>query len=87
MLADTGEPLGSKVCKRTTRLPGWEGRTREVIRRLASVAARIRDCPRCGDSLLHVYKVRRNTPNKGRWFLSCPECDYFEWLDAAGVAR
>ncbi len=44
--ADTGEPLCSKVCKWTTRLPGWAGRTRDVIRRLAKLALRIRECPR-----------------------------------------
>jgi hypothetical protein len=78
--ANTLEPLGSKVCRWTTRLPGWEDRAAKIVVRLLDLACLTHDCPGC-DTLLHIYKVKKQGPNRGRWFLKCPECGHFEWLD------
>ena len=37
-------------------------------------------CPKCEKSLI-VNTVKKDSPNKGREFLSCKECNLFEWQD------
>ena len=82
----TGKPWGSKIGRWTTRLPGWDSRTLEVIRELWSMASKIVECPSCHSARLKVFIVKKEGPNKGRVFLKCPNdgCNkgnpYFEWL-------
>jgi hypothetical protein len=85
-----GKPMGSKVSRWTTRLPGWGERTKEVIRQLWQMGLKMVPCPSCKapagtDTRLRCFKVKKEGPNKGRLFLRCPVdgCKHFEWLDVA----
>lgn len=90
-LVDTisGQPMGSKVSRWTTRLPGWGERTKEVIRQLWQMGTKITPCPTCvtapkgTDTRLRCFKVKKEGPNKGRLFLRCPcdGCTFFEWIN------
>lgn len=85
---DTTQPMGSKVTRWTTRLPGWGERTKEVIRQLWAMGQRMVPCPTCKapdtDTRLRCYKVKKEGPNKGKLFLRCPVdgCKHFEWMNA-----
>lgn len=88
--AHTGQPMGSKVSRWTTRLPGWGERTKEVIRQLWAMGLKMVPCPTCKapagtDTRLRCFKVKKEGANKGRLFLRCPSenCKHFEWMDAA----
>ena len=74
-----GQPLGSKVSKWTTRLPGWQGRLTKVLRTLWGWAIKAGDCPKCGRPK-SVFKVKKDGPNKGRIFARCAEHNGFTWL-------
>ena len=37
-------------------------------------------CPECHEELV-VYKVKKENRNHGREFITCEECNVFEWLD------
>jgi hypothetical protein len=84
----TKEPMGSKISRWTTRMPGWGERTKEVIRQLWAMGQKIIPCPSCktttGDNRLRCFKVKKEGPNKGKLFLKCPNehCKHFEWVDA-----
>jgi hypothetical protein len=87
--AHTGQPMGSKVSRWTTRLPGWGERTKEVIRQLWTMGQKMVPCPTCKptagtDTRLRCFKVKKEGANKGRLFLRCPvtDCKHFEWMDA-----
>jgi len=74
--------LGAKISRWTTRLPGWKERMLDIIHQLAKMAVKVTQCPKCDKALLRVFKVKKEGPNKGRFFLTCKTCnDYFEWLD------
>jgi len=80
----TGKPLGSKVSRWTTRLPGWESRLTGVLRTLWQWRVRAGDCPHCQQPK-GIYKVKKEGKNKGRPFAKCFTCgDGFVWLDVAG---
>jgi len=70
-------PLGSKVSRWTTRIPGWQDRMTEVIRTLWSWRKKAGNC--CGEPR-HILKVKVDTPNKGRIFTKCNSCGKFTWL-------
>lgn len=74
-------PLSGKANRWTTRLPGWQERMTEIIRFLAQMAIKIGVCPRCADhGLIRLNKVKKDGPNKGRWFIACKESNcHFEW--------
>ena len=77
------KPLSGKSHRWTTRLPGWETRLDELIRFLAKMAVKINPCPKCTEhGLTRLNKVKKEGPNKGRWFMACShdKC-YFEWQD------
>lgn len=79
----TGKPLGSKVSRWTTRLPGWEDRLTNVLRTLWQWRARAGDCPICKQPK-GIYKVKKEGKNKGRPFAKCFSCDDgFAWLDVS----
>lgn len=74
--------IGGKINKYTKRTPGWKERMDGILRRLAKMAMKIRICPNCNKEKLGVYKVKKEGPNHGRFFLSCATkgC-HFEWLE------
>lgn len=78
------QPLSGKANRWTTRVPGWQDRMNEIIRFLAQMAVKIGTCPKCEKhGLIRLNKVKKEGPNKGRWFLACREANcYFEWQTA-----
>lgn len=73
-------PLGSKVSKWTTRLPGWGMRLTEVLRQLTQWRLLAGDCKTCYKPL-GIFKVKKSGENKGRIFANCKEHKGFRWLD------
>lgn len=75
-------PLSGKASRWTTRLPGWQERMNAMIRFMAEMAVKIGPCPRHPQhGLTRLNKVKKDGPNKGRWFLACKEMNcYFEWM-------
>lgn len=74
-LTDTaGTPLGSKVSRWTTRLPGWDERLKDVLRTLWSWRLAAGNCSCCGNPK-HIFKVKKAGPNKGRVFTKCSVCE------------
>jgi hypothetical protein len=75
---ETGTPLGSKMSRWVTRVPGWEDRLKELLRALWTIAAQLKPCPVCGETM-KAFRVKKEGPNKGRWFTKC--CGGFDsWL-------
>jgi hypothetical protein len=77
-------PLGSKVNRWTTRLPGWQDRLiyndNSVVRTLWRWRKKAGDCAKCGDPK-GVFRTKKPGPNKGRIFTKCLKCDgTFEWI-------
>jgi hypothetical protein len=79
-----GTPLGSKPARWITRVKGWQRRMTEQLRLLYRLGMEIQaqPCPDCSDHVrMHAYRVRKDGPNKGRWFLMCPTCRHWDrWL-------
>lgn len=78
---EVGLPLGNKIQKYVTRVPGWQERLTNMLRALYSLGrAASKPCPKCG-CRVKVFKVTNDGPNHGRMFLKCSvACGYFEWL-------
>lgn len=77
-----GKPLSGKECRWTTRITGWQERMTDIIRFMAEMAVKIDTCPKCKNALTRLNKVKKAGPNKGRWFLSCWDCNnHFQWLE------
>lgn len=40
-------------------------------------------CPLCDKATTNKFQVRKEGPNKGRWFVKCSDetCGYFEWVE------
>jgi hypothetical protein len=75
------KPLGSKVSKYTTRLPGWDKRMLGILRKLWEMAQWAGYCPDCKVPM-GVFKVKANTKNKGKLFRKCRECKgHFEFKE------
>lgn len=80
LVGNDDKPLGSKVSKWTTRLPGWENRLTEVVKTICEWRAMIGDCPDCHKPK-SIFKSK-TASNKDRIFAKCRECDKgFIWLD------
>ena len=75
-----GMPLGSKVQKYITRLPGWDRRLLDTLRTLWNMARKSGYCSKCG-SVKGVFKVKKNGPTKNKLFSKCDKCNLFEWLE------
>ena len=73
-----GKPLGSKVQRWVTRMPGWETRLADVLDKLIGMGQQINVCPTCGE-IEKIFIVKKDGPNKDRTFKKC--CDVFVWLD------
>lgn len=61
---------GSKIAKYVTRVPGWEKRLIDTLKKLYKMALAIEVCQYCS-SWMKVFKVRKQGPNRGRIFLKC----------------
>lgn len=81
-----GKPMGSKVNRWTTRMPGWEKRLTEVLRTLYGWTIKSGRCA-CGEPKA-IFKVKKSGSNKGRVFADCPKKEnkcknQFVWLTEA----
>ena len=74
----TQKPLAKKLTRWTTRQRGWESRLTNLLQRLYKTALRIKDCEKC--KIPMRLRVSKTEKNPDRPFLSCPNCDAFEWL-------
>ncbi len=75
-----GNSLGSKTQKYVTRVAGWDRRMLVMLRALAHVGRHVKPCPVCSD-LTKVFKVKKEGPNKGRYFVACKDaCKQFSWI-------
>lgn len=77
---DNGLPLGSKISRWVTRVPGWEKRMIDQIERLTAMGQAIRWCNKCS-TLEKIFIVKKDGPNKGKLFIKCNCPGSFEWLD------
>jgi hypothetical protein len=82
VVAETGEPMASKITKWTTRVAGWERRMTAILRLLYRVGMKLTRCPGCGQ-VRKAFIVKKDGENKGRLFQNCPlRCDRgFEWIE------
>lgn len=71
--------LGSNAQRWVTRLPGWEKRLTDMLRVLYGWRLTAGDCPTCGKPK-HIFKVKKDGPNKGRIFTKCDEHNGWVWL-------
>lgn len=74
-----GNPLGSKIQRWVTRVPGWQKRLETVLEKLVNMADAIHYCSKC-KSIEKVFIVKKDGPNKGRLFLKCNCEGSFSWL-------
>lgn len=74
-----GNPLGSKISKYTTRIKGWESRMKDVIRELIILRGKSGNDENGNPRA--ILKVKKDGPNKGRFFSpATPKMEYL-WLD------
>lgn len=66
----TWKPLGSKVQKYVTRMPGWQERMVGMLRTLYRWRLDAGDCKVCGKPK-HIFIVKHDGPNRGRVFARC----------------
>ena len=78
LVDNNGKPLGSKVSKWTTRKPGWGERTKENIRTLWRMRKAAGD--NTDGTPRRVFKVKKEGPNKGRFFTKDDDGGRFIWL-------
>lgn len=80
-----GKPMGSKLSKYITRLPGWQDRMIKQLRTLWDLAKRAGYCPKC-KTPKGVYIVKRGKlENRGRVFCKCRNCgNGFDFLTGQG---
>lgn len=74
-------PLGSKIQKWITRLPGWQERLLDTATKLAKFAFKLKTCQECG-KINRIFKVKKEGPNKGFFFQRCANSEHqnFEWI-------
>ena len=74
-----GDPVGNKAKRWITRVKGWERRLTEQVTEMATIARKVKLCPDCG-KVPSVFIVKKDSPNKGRWFSKCKVHNHFTWL-------
>lgn len=83
LIDSKGAPLGSKVSKWTTRVSGWDDRTKDVLRTLWGWRKKAGNCTVC-NTPKKIFKVKKEGENKGRIFCDCKSdngCkNQFVWL-------
>ena len=76
-------PIGAKVNRYTTRLPGWQARLTANLRTLWQWRKKAGDCEKCGRPK-HVAKSGK-PESKNRVFAKCFDCNTgFVWLTLVG---
>ena len=75
-----GAPLGNKIQRWVTRLPGWQERLSNMLFILLSMGQSIEYCEKC-KSMEKVFIVKKEGKNKGRLFIKCNCPNSFTWLD------
>lgn len=71
----------------TTRVPGWDERMKEKMRKLWSTVSKVQrtipSCPSCGK--MQPFWITKNGKNTGRPASKCINCDKgFTWMDESG---
>lgn len=77
---DSGLPIGNKIQRWVTRLPGWENRFSDMLKKVIEIGNLVQFCTKC-DSMRKIFIVKKDSPNKGRLFMKCNCSDSFAWLD------
>lgn len=72
-------PLMGKLQRWITRLPGWERRMGVHFDDFVKFAKMVQVCDFCHWQE-HIYKVKKEGPNKGRFFKKCHCENSFEWI-------
>lgn len=74
-----GKPVIGKLQKWITRVPGWDRRMGETIKKLMNIGQQVHYCNKC-KKLESVFVVKKEGVNKGRLFKRC-ECENsFQWV-------
>ena len=74
LVDSNSKPLGSKVSKWTTRLPGWQDRMLDVLQTLWNWAYQAGYCKECLIPM-SVYKVKKKQSKYyGKVFCKCSRC-------------
>jgi len=76
-----GDPVGNKAKRWITRVKGWERRLTEQVTEMATIACKVKLCPDC-EQIPGVFIVKKDSPNKGRWFSKCKAHNHFTWLSS-----
>lgn len=78
---ETGKPLGTKDQRWITRVPGWEKRLIELLRKLWRRGNKLAPCLKCQSQTIAV-KSKKPGANLGRWYVCCTNCSNFvTWLE------
>jgi hypothetical protein len=67
------QPWGSRIGRYITRVPGWEQRLLDTLRTLYKMILLIDKCKNC-TQYRKIFRVRKDGPNKGKFFLKCTNC-------------
>lgn len=77
------EPLGTKVSRWTTRVPGWQDRLQTVVWTLVFWRKAAGNCEVC-EAPKRIFRVKKDGPTKGKLFAKCMEHQdvrgNFTWL-------
>lgn len=80
LVSSDGEPAGSKVQSYVTRVRGWEDRLTDMLRKLYKIGRAVKTCQTCG-TLIKVFKVKKDGPNKGKLFTKCMCANSFKYIE------
>ena len=82
----TAAPLAKKLAAYITRVPGWQMRLKAALHELYKLSMLVRPCPNPQCACTTRICTAKTEKNAGRMFRSCPNCNYFDWLqDSAYV--
>lgn len=76
---ESDKPLGNKISRWVTRVPGWEKRMLESLEKLIAMGKRVEYCTKC-HQVEKVFIVHKIGPNKGRIFKRC-NCNKYTYFD------
>jgi hypothetical protein len=81
----TGRPLSSKPQRWITRVNGWERRLTKQLQLFWRLGMQLEACPQPVHTddqtvtMMHARLIKKDGPNKGKWFPVCPECGHWDW--------
>jgi hypothetical protein len=77
-------PLGPKLQRWVTRVPGWDRRLQNILRDLYKLGLHVQPCKRCG-IMRGIVKIKKGK-NSGRFALACRACpESFELIPASAT--